>query len=483
LLAVELKHRFALDVRLTTRGNPMNHIRLTIALLLIASTALAVPAAMAAPDSGELTKAEESAFKAIAKEWMSLGSWAAGKGLATMAKDAVARAEALEPDLFGLEKLKEKVADMTDSATDSDISPGEKKRESYQKKIADKYEKLYSSGARETEPAVVERFEEYLWVAVELDGSDKRWGSVYAIARKAVDGKETEKGLAMADRALGKGVPESMAGKFREIGDDACKGKLILRQASTHPMKYYFSLPSKYERKKGKKWPVMVCVDGAGSNFEGMGRGYMNNRADLPLIVVSPCSFSNTNQISGNEGQEKKYRKYYTDEVIKQGDAGGINWDEQGILAVLKDMRDNYDAEDRVYCTGFSGGGNCTYMMIFNHPDMVAGAAPACANFSGFQTDQLIADLKDKFTKEDRNFPVHLITGEKDAHRDFTHGDKSSPGIEPQTDAAERLLKGLGYGNWSRKMYDGMGHSSAVKEVLDFLKPYIEGTKKRSDPQ
>jgi hypothetical protein len=41
-------------------------------------------------------------------------------------------------------------------------------------------------------------------------------------------------------------------------------------------------------------------------------------------------------------------------------------------------------------------------MMIFNHPDMVAGAAPACANFSGFQTDQLIADLKDKFTKEDR---------------------------------------------------------------------------------
>jgi poly(3-hydroxybutyrate) depolymerase len=239
-------------------------------------------------------------------------------------------------------------------------------------------------------------------------------------------------------------------------------------------MKYYFSLPKNFKR-GGKKWPVLICVDGAGSNFKGMGEGYRSKRGNLPYIVVSPCTFANTNKVEG--GMLEKYQKLYSDEVIAEGNRRRIDWDEEGILAILKDLQAQYDAEERVYVTGFSGGGNATYMMIFKHPDLLNGAAPACANFGG----RGYGRLKDEFTQEDRNFPIHVITGEKDPHREFTHGDKNIPGIEPQTDAAEALLKELGYPNYKRTMVPGMGHSGAHQQVIETFKPYWEGRKKRGD--
>jgi hypothetical protein len=65
--------------------------------------------------------------------------------------------------------------------------------------------------------------------------------------------------------------------------------------------------------------------------------------------------------------------------------------------------------------------------------------------------------------------PVHILTGEKDEHREFTFGKKDSPGIEPQTDRAVEVLQGLGYANVRRTMVKGAGHSSLPAEVWKFV--------------
>src|SRR5438128_2467629 len=91
-----------------------------------------------------------------------------------------------------------------------------------------------------------------------------------------------------------------LAGPLAGAGEgDADADGLALKTASTHPMKYYLSLPRDYRPGPGRRWPVLVCVDGSGSNSRIMGDIFRDARGSLPCLVVSPCTFSNTNEITG----------------------------------------------------------------------------------------------------------------------------------------------------------------------------------------
>ncbi len=441
---------------------------LLVILFLVVSTA-------PAQDPASLTSAEKKAFRKIAEEWVRLGQWCASKELAEQARSCAAEAEAVWPEVRGLESLKEKAGKCGQSDDKALLESWEKKLAASRRKIAGYYDKLFAAGQKISDPAQKKRFDEYLWKALELCATDKRWKAALSIVEKLIKAGETDSATQLAEKALALKPSDKYSAGFRHTLDDAAIDKVVLRTASSHPIKYYFSLPKDFRRKKDRKWPVLICVDGAGSNFKGMADGYRNKRGNLPYMVVSPCTFANTNKVEGN--MLEKYRKLYTDEVISKGNTQRIDWDEAGILAIIKDLQAEYDAESRVYITGFSGGGNATYMMVFKHPDLLNGAAPACGNFSSHG----YAGLKDKFSKEDRNFPIHMITGEKDPHREHTHGNKLIPGIDPQTDAAERLLKKLEYPNCKRTMVPGMGHSAAHQHVIDTFKPYWLGKKKRGD--
>src|SRR5262249_12834933 len=87
---------------------------------------------------------------------------------------------------------------------------------------------------------------------------------------------------------------------------------IALKSASSHPIKYYCSLPKGYQRAKDKRWPVLVCVEGAGCNFRDMAETFVQARGDLPVLVVVPCTFSNTNRIWGQRRQ--RYLQLYSAE-------------------------------------------------------------------------------------------------------------------------------------------------------------------------
>ncbi|MDQ7779209.1 MAG: alpha/beta hydrolase-fold protein [Planctomycetota bacterium] len=420
-------------------------------------------------------QSEQASLKKIAGEWVKLGDWCVAKKLGTEARLCADRAKAADATAKGLDKLVEKATDCEDAASDADRKEWEKKLASTGKTVAGCYDQLMLAGAKEKDAKVAERLDRYFLTALALAPSDSRWGVTLKVVAESAKKKDFDRVARITEGALALNPPEKTAAQLKTALDDVAADRVILKGVPTHPIKYFFSLPRGYKRAKDKKWPVLVCVDGAGSNFEGIAKGYKEKQGKLPFIIVSPCTFSNTNKIEGD--MVEKYRKFYTDKVIEEGNGKRIDWDEEGVLAILKDLEANYDAENRVYVTGFSGGGNVTYMMVFKHPNLVNAAAPSCANFGAIS----YGSLKEQFTEEDRNFPVHLITGEKDPHRDFTFGDKSSPGIEPQTDWAEKLLKELGYPNYKRMMVPGMGHDTGYDHVIATFKPYLEGKKKRGD--
>ncbi len=120
-----------------------------------------------------------------------------------------------------------------------------------------------------------------------------------------------------------------------------------------------------------------------------------------------------------------------------------------------------FGAGEKIGITGFSGGGNLCYAFLAREPGQVRFAAPACANFlgQGFSRAKPVTG---------GGPPIHLMTGAQDKHRRFTHGNKNSPGIEPQTDRAVEALKRPGFANLKRTMLPGKGHGTLAPEVWAF---------------
>jgi hypothetical protein len=259
-----------------------------------------------------------------------------------------------------------------------------------------------------------------------------------------------------------------------------------------------------------------------------MAEVYQQARGELPFIIVSPCTFSNTNEITGP--MLDKYRRFYPDELIRRtGDLGdNLDWDEAGLLAIVQDLRTHYDAEARIYITGFSGGGLITYRLIFQRPMLLAGAAPVCANF--FHSEY--RSFKGRFSDADLNFPIHLVQGEEDPNRASTWAPFlfSTPwqesglvlavglpagwlvwrktrrvkwtaavvlstllalglfrvgrrtGLDHQADVAVGLLRDLGYPNVKRTLIPGQEHEASPEAVIESFRPYWLKEKKRGEP-
>lgn len=415
----------------------------------------------------EPTKAEKAELAKVAAEWAGLGQWAAAHGLGAEASRCAELARAADPDHPGLDALKRLTA--PSEATEADKAAWKRQHEAAAEKTAGHYEKLFLACPKDADPGVQARFDGYLLKALETAPGDRRWASAAAAAGKLLAAKQGERAARIAGAALALGAPEKHAARLLAVLDAAAAGGPLLMTASKHPLRYWLSLPRGFKRAKGKRHPVLLAVDGAGSNFKGIAKSYADARGGLPFLVAAPCTFSNTNQIEGK--LREKYAEIYPEPALSEGAAGRLAWDTAGVLCMLADLRAWFDTQERVCATGFSGGGGVVYHLIFEHPELLAAAAPACANFA----DRGYGALKGKAAAPDLALPVFILTGGQDPHREHTHGNPAIPGIEPQTDAAMRMFEHLGYTRVERTLLPALGHSPAVREVLERLAPFWKG--------
>ncbi len=249
-------------------------------------------------------------------------------------------------------------------------------------------------------------------------------------------------------------------GDYDAIECDLALEDVVLIKAAGHPMVGYLSLPKGWKRKG--EWPVLVAVDGAGSNFLGAARGARDSRGSRRFLVLAPCSLSNTNEL-----KPEQY-PFYDAATLEEGNRDRIGFDVKGLLGLLDAAKERFGAAEKIGITGFSGGGNLCYGMTALHPERILFSVPACANWSGM-------GYRDAVAVTGGGPPVFIVTGEKDPHRDFTHGNKEMPGIEPQTDAAVKALEGLGFTRVRRTMLPGVGHSSCFGEVWKYADETAKG--------
>lgn len=394
-------------------------------------------------------KAADPARARLAGDLAALASWCADQGLKAEGRALLEEAIALDaeaPKVVKAGSALEKAGAPRDGAA----ARWAKRQREEGVRIAAGYRGL---AARKT-PAAEPIQRAAWWVrafAHDPDGSAQALDAAWAEARRAGD-------LARA-RLILEGAQavrpdparaEALAALALALSTDAP----ALRVARAHPMRYYVSMPKGWD--PSRRWPVLVAVEGAGSAFEGHCREFARQRGDRPFIVVTPLTVSSTNDLmKAHDVYPEPVREEMRREWGGQGQLGPWRktFDLEGLLAVLDDLRADCGAEDRVWITGFSGGGVLTWMMVMTHPERLAGAAPACANFFGHE-----GPLSQDPARE--SLSVKAFQGDQDPYwKDEAHN------LERQWEAASGLCREAGYRRVEREILAGAGHVACAAQV------------------
>lgn len=189
-----------------------------------------------------------------------------------------------------------------------------------------------------------------------------------------------------------------------------------LHTATSHPMKYYISLPKNWSAER--TWPVLVAPS---AHYGDKGKGLAMFAAERDahkagFIIVSPIVI-NADRVAAMT----EYRGAVADAINAADAATGdgsrdkdarAKFDSEGILAVLKDVRKLYRGEERVYITGFSSSTHIAYLFLFTHPELLKGAFINSGVYLGRGVDKDHLPLRN--SPERARIEVKFIIGESD---------------------------------------------------------------------
>jgi len=242
----------------------------------------------------------------------------------------------------------------------------------------------------------------------------------------------------------------------------------VLRTAPGCPMQYYVSLPNGWTPRK--KWPVVVTLDGGNKEWRANADTFAAARGNLQFIIVTPLILTN-----GGMAENSRLPNYqYPDSVWRLVEkVGPAIFDQEGLKAVADDVARRFNGRERYFLTGWSAGAHLMWMMVFMHPEALAGAASACGNFNGRGITSYST------AKERAALPVRGFVGAMDEARFGPGGPKQKVrlmvpmslvprqyGLQGEFEYAAKLAKIHGYRNVSLKVMPRRGHEPFAREVL-----------------
>ena len=297
--------------------------------------------------------------------------------------------------------------------------------------------------------------------AAKLEKELRDQNALPAAAKKAVAesmaDNETFGALAYLTRLAGVDPRGFEAGSYQPC-TDVLAARTFLIRIPTHAMVAYVSIPWKWS--PAKPSPALFCFAGAGKEYKQICDNFHNAVGDGPYVVVSPVTLSNTNSVN-----EAGFAAWYPASVVKPYD-GGMNpnsirqrmeFDLPGVLALAKAMHESANTEERICITGFSGGGLPCYGTMITSPNLIAAAAPACANYY----------LNLPPHGRANNVQVQQFFGEKD---NFNAAINTAPGLIAQGHEAASALSAMGYDIADPVLVPNVGHAPMVQQVIDFMK-------------
>ncbi len=299
-------------------------------------------------------------------------------------------------------------------------------------------------------------------------------GKMPALAEKIVTQALQKKRLLVAAavlKSLAVSDPKGLKDDAYSASIDLLTKKIHRVQALGHPMVAYISFPKTWN--PAAKTNILVCYAGAGKEHEGICGNYRSAVGELPYIVLSPVTLSNTNTVD-----ENSHKSWYPAEAIKPligktltgNFKTRIDFDVPGTTALLKGLFEAVNMEKHIYITGVSGGGSPCYAMLINHPDIIAAGAPACANFYSLAAGPA----------KGAGVPVQQLFGEKDQYNKTING---GTGILQQGENAAAVLKKMGFTLPAKKIIPNAGHDPLVKSALAFFEEIRAQREKKPAPQ
>ena len=460
-------------------------------------------------DGGRSSAARAAALEAtapgnvrVAKTFVELARWCQEQGLGLRAAPLLQEALYHDPTSETALALRKQI--------DADAEGGSVARDAYGAKwhevrpsLAKAYLRM-SKDAGKLKKDPKRHYELYLARAFALDPEgvaapfDKAW-------RDAEAAKDWARVSALLVRAadVGDGRRPSSRNAAREVRDEALERaervhavtRPIYRKARFGPkpeqeMCYWLCLPKGWTPEK--KWPVVVCCDGRLCIFKARAQSFLRHRGERPFIIVSPCTFANTNDLkttltgfSKEKGfsDSKPTNKYlvpseyrtatqvvqqavvqhYSDALIEHMNPRRLEraqFDVDGLQAVLTDVRRNYGGEKRVYITGWSGGGVLTWSMTLGYTHLVAAAAPACGNFMAGLHKAVAPSQAFSTDPSRKTLPINGFQGLKDRYLTM---------LEAQWASAEKTCSSLGFESLARTDLPEVAHKDCVKQVWEFF--------------
>jgi hypothetical protein len=225
-----------------------------------------------------------------------------------------------------------------------------------------------------------------------------------------------------------------------------------LKTASSHPIQYYLSLPEGWTT--AKKWPVVVVIESAERDFLQAATDFAHARGQRPFILITPLVVTN-----GGAGYRNVPAYHYSDAVWATiQNNGPFNFDMGGLTAIMQEVAKQYRGEDRYFIAGLEAAGHTIWGILFNHPEVVRGAALICPNYLGRWVDEEHIPLA-----AEPALPIRNFVGTKD--------ELCTPGrpIYEQMQKAMAVAQAHGFKNVSLTRVEGRGHERLADEVLSYF--------------
>jgi predicted peptidase len=198
---------------------------------------------------------------------------------------------------------------------------------------------------------------------------------------------------------------------------------LHAKKAESVKLNYLLFLPTGYEPKSKKHWPLILFLHGSGERgsdiwkvaIHGPPKG-MTNLDEFPFIIVSPQR------------------------------AEGYIWSNDTLLKFLDEVIGKYPVDtNRIYLTGLSMGGYGAWDLGLAFPERFAALAPVCG---GGQLIGVILSAREK-PEAFKSLPVWAFHGEQD---DVVPVEESRRMVE--------ALKKAGVKEVKLTVYPGVKHNS-----------------------
>lgn len=227
-----------------------------------------------------------------------------------------------------------------------------------------------------------------------------------------------------------------------------------LRTASTHPMRYWLSLPHGHSRER--KWPVLVVIPDATRDFAGNLASFVAARRDGPFILVAPLVLTCGGPYRGDPPYP------YAEAVWREADrSGDFRFDADGIAAAVADVGRLFGGDERYFLTGWEAGGHTVWAMLLLHPERLRGALPVSPNYRGrWVSEKTVSSSPARAGLPVRVLFCDKLEGEHEAGRQ---------GWFAQTKEAMGLAEAHGYRNVSLATVPGRPHGPLAQDVLEVI--------------